>query len=155
MKTSPKKILLICAGTGALAIGGIGLFLPVLPTTPFVLCAAGCYSASSPKLYRKLSRTKYFGEYVRNYKEKTGISTKTRLTSIAFLWIMLLISMLIIGKFAMYIVLSVIGVAVTIHIATIRRKVHVQCGEAILTDTNSQRADNVQSEEIIRQDANS
>jgi uncharacterized membrane protein YbaN (DUF454 family) len=121
-KYSPKKILLLFIGSCALLIGGIGVFIPILPTTPFVLCAAGCYSASSPRLYKKLAGTKFFGEYIKNYREKTGISTQTRLIGIAFLWAMMILSAVLIHKPVMYIVLAVIGTAVTVHIALIRRK---------------------------------
>ena len=59
---------------------------------PFVLCAAGCFGASSPKLYNKLAASRLFGEYVRSYKEKTGISRKTRIKGIAILWLGLFVS---------------------------------------------------------------
>lgn len=116
-----KKIVFICLGCGALALGGIGLLLPVLPTTPFVLCAAGCFGASSPGLYRKLASTRYFGEYINNYKNKTGISNKARLTGIGFLWTTLTVSALLARKPAVIAILALVGVCVTIHIATIHK----------------------------------
>ncbi|MDR3074864.1 MAG: YbaN family protein [Candidatus Methanoplasma sp.] len=73
-----RKALLITAGFIALAVGGIGIFLPILPTTPLVLLAAACFGASSPRLYAKLENTRYFGEYLRNYREGTGISKRAR-----------------------------------------------------------------------------
>ncbi|MGI6004659.1 MAG: YbaN family protein [Christensenellales bacterium] len=117
-----KRIVLLVLGFLALVLGGIGIFLPVLPTTPFVLCAAGCFAASSPALYEKLLRTRYFGEYIRNYKEKTGISARTRWTGIIFLWLMLGISAVLVQKTHVWIILGVVGVCVSIHILTIRRK---------------------------------
>lgn len=124
-KSSPKfkKVILIIVGSTTLVIGGIGVVLPILPTTPFVLCAAGCFSASSPKLYYKLKDTKYFGEYINNYKEKTGISNKARYTGVVFLWVTLIISALIFRHVHVWIILGIVGVAVTIHIMTIRRTV--------------------------------
>lgn len=116
-----KKMILIIAGSTTLVIGGIGIVLPILPTTPFVLCAAGCFSASSPKVYYKLKETKYFGEYINNYKEKTGISNKARYTGVAFLWLTLIISALIFRHVHVWIILGIVGIAVTIHIMTIRR----------------------------------
>lgn len=117
-----KQIILIVLGVLALVLGGVGIFLPVWPTTPFVLCAAGCFGASSPKLYRKLASTQYFGEYIQNYKSKTGISSKTRWTGIVFLWLMLGISSLIFRTWYIWIILGVVGIAVTVHILMIRRK---------------------------------
>lgn len=116
-----KKVILIILGSTTLVIGGVGIVIPILPTTPFVLCAAGCFSASSPKLYYRLKETRYFGEYINNYKEKTGISNKARYTGVAFLWVTLIISALIFRHMHVWIILGIVGVAVTIHILTIRR----------------------------------
>ncbi|MDR0906601.1 MAG: YbaN family protein, partial [Oscillospiraceae bacterium] len=105
----------------ALGAGGIGIFLPILPTTPFVMVAAGCFGASSPRLAEKLENTKIFGEYVRNYRNKTGISKKSRYVGIACLWATLVISGAVVHKPKMLIVLAVVGVAVTIHILMLRK----------------------------------
>lgn len=116
-----RRIILMSLGFVALAVGGIGILLPVLPTTPFVLCAAGCFGASSPGLYHRLERTKYFGEYIRNYRNKTGISPAARWIGIGFLWATLALSGILSQRPAVMVVLAVVGVAVTIHILTIRR----------------------------------
>lgn len=117
-----KRILLISLGSLALAMGGIGLFLPIWPTTPFVLCAAGCFAGSSPALYRRLEATRYFGEYIRNYRDKTGISARARWTGFAFLWGMLILSACVFRSVHVWITLGVVGAAVSVHILTIRRK---------------------------------
>lgn len=116
-----RKIVLVSLGFVALALGGIGLLLPVLPTTPFVLCAAGCFGASSPGLYRRLERIKYFGEYIRNFKNKTGISPAARWIGVGFLWATLTLSAVFSQRPVVMGVLAAVGVAVTIHILTIRR----------------------------------
>lgn len=117
-----RRTILVPAGCIFLAIGGVGIALPVLPTTPFVLLAAGCFASSSPKMYDKLANSKYFGEYVRNYKEKTGISTKTRVISLIFLWGMLGISSYFMRHNTIVLcILLVVGIAVSIHVLTIRR----------------------------------
>jgi uncharacterized protein len=72
----------ICVGLGA-----IGIVLPILPTTPFVLAAAGCFCKSSPKMYNWLLNNKWFGDYIRNYKEGRGLSMKSKITGLTFLWI--------------------------------------------------------------------
>lgn len=118
-----KQVILIVAGFFALVFGGIGIFLPILPTTPFVLCAAGCFAASSPRLYRKLENTKYFGEYIRYYRDRTGISNRARWTAVIFLWASLIISALVFRSSGyVLVILAVVGTAVSIHILTIRRK---------------------------------
>lgn len=88
-----KRIILISIGCIFVGFGGLGLVLLVLPTTPFVLVASACFAASSPTLYNKLINSPYFGEFIRNYREKSGISKKTRITALVFLWTTLLISM--------------------------------------------------------------
>jgi uncharacterized membrane protein YbaN (DUF454 family) len=117
-----KKILLNIAGFLALAAGAIGVLLPIMPTTPFVLCAAGCFSAANPAIYRRLAGSKIFGEYISNYREKTGIGTASRVRGLVFLWTMLIVSALLVRKPLVLAVLGVVGVAVSIHILTIRRK---------------------------------
>jgi uncharacterized membrane protein YbaN (DUF454 family) len=117
-----KRIILLALGGISLLLAGIGAVLPVLPTTPFVLLSAGFFSSSSPRLYRKLAETRYFGEYVRNYKEKTGISRKTRVIGLCWLWGTLIVSALIGRNVRIWIILLAVGIAVSIHILTIRRK---------------------------------
>ncbi|MDR3283283.1 MAG: YbaN family protein [Candidatus Methanoplasma sp.] len=122
-----RKALLVFAGLVSLAIGSVGVFLPILPTTPFVLLAAACFASSSPKLYAKLEGTRYFGEYLRNYRDGTGISGKARWTGVAFLWITLTASALAFRHLHVWVVLAIVGVCVTAHILTIcKSKEHIQ-----------------------------
>lgn len=117
-----KRILLNIIGFAALMCGAVGIALPILPTTPFVLGAAGCFGAANPIMYRRLSDSKYFGEYVRNYRERTGISRAARIRGILFLWVSLSISAIMIRKSHVLIILAVAGAVITVHILTIRRK---------------------------------
>lgn len=115
-----KNRLLIALGFLLLGIGAIGIFLPVLPTTPFVLLAAGCF-AGNPRLSAWLRRSRLFSDYITNYKERKGLSKRTVITSLTFLWIMLGISVVSIKALWAAIVMPCIGVAVTIHILFIAR----------------------------------
>lgn len=121
-KFSIKRYCLLVVGGIALGIGGIGLFLPIWPTTPFVILAAGCFAGSSQKMYKRLIQSKYFGEFIRNYREHTGVSKKSKRNAILYLWIMLLLSAIIIHNPIMYLVLGLIGIGVTLHIALLRKK---------------------------------
>jgi uncharacterized membrane protein YbaN (DUF454 family) len=123
-----KKIVLMTLGSLLLGIGAVGLVIPILPTTPFVLCAAGCFSASSPRLYRKLENTRYFGEYIRNYKSKSGVTKRTKRVSLIFLWGMLALSAALARRPGMWIVLAAVGTGVTVHILCLR-------GRAASTDS--------------------
>jgi uncharacterized membrane protein YbaN (DUF454 family) len=116
-----RKILLIICGTLALILGGIGVIFPILPTTPFVLLAAGCFSAY-PAVYQRISKIRFFREYLESYKSGTPISRKVRAASITALWLALITSMVIAQKLIMFIILPIVGVLVTIHLLTIGRK---------------------------------
>ncbi|HDQ44200.1 MAG TPA: DUF454 domain-containing protein [bacterium] len=87
-----KRILLIAAGIASVAIGTLGIFIPLLPTTPFLLLAAACFIRSSERFYLRLIRHRYLGTYIRNYREKGGITRRHKITTLALLWITILIS---------------------------------------------------------------
>ncbi|OPY28710.1 MAG: hypothetical protein A4E28_01375 [Methanocella sp. PtaU1.Bin125] len=112
-----KKWLLIAAGTLCVCLGITGIFLPLLPTTPFLLLAAACYAASSDRFYRWLINNRWFGRYIRNYREGRGLTLTAKILSVTMLWAA-------IGYSAGFVVQSVyarfaliaIAVAVTSHI---------------------------------------
>lgn len=117
-----KKIVLTMIGLISLLLGAVGIFLPILPTTPFVLLSAGCFSASSPKLSAMLIKSKYFGCYIENYRYKTGVPLASKIRAILFLWISLIVSMIIIKTPFMIGILIVVGTCVTIHLGTLKTK---------------------------------
>ncbi len=81
-----KRILLLTAGTLSLALGILGIFLPILPTTPFLLLAAACYLNSSQKLYNWLINHRILGLYIRSYLLYKAISVKAKFISVLTLW---------------------------------------------------------------------
>ena len=118
-KTSQKivRALFFVAGTITLALGAIGIVLPVLPTTPFLLLALGCYFRSSERMTRWMLTNRYFGKYIRNYKEGKGIPLKTKLFALTVLWIAIGYSALfIIPMLIVQIILFAVAVGVTIHL---------------------------------------
>ena len=89
-KEQGKKLvrtLWFIAGTICVVLGAIGMVLPILPTTPFLLAAAACYYKSSERMHRWLLNNKWFGEYIRNYTEGKGLTMKTKITALTVLWI--------------------------------------------------------------------
>ncbi len=72
------KALWLTAGLICLVLGTIGMVLPILPTTPFLLASAACFCKSSPRMYNWLLNNKYFGEYIKNYKEGKGLPLKNK-----------------------------------------------------------------------------
>ncbi|MDR1558562.1 MAG: YbaN family protein [Clostridiales bacterium] len=121
LRSTLKRVFLITAGLLSLSAGAVGIALPILPTTPFVILAAACFGMSSPRLYHWLANTKYFGEYIRHYREKSVISAQARRTGIAALWLMLSISAIVFRRPLVWLILGLVGVSVTAHILLIGR----------------------------------
>jgi uncharacterized membrane protein YbaN (DUF454 family) len=115
-----KRALLLISGFACLGLGAVGIALPIMPTTPFVICAAVCFSASSPSLYGRLAKMRYFGEYIRNYREGTGISRGARLAGLIMLWAMLAFSAVFVQSTEIRILLACIGAAVSVHLLMLR-----------------------------------
>jgi len=122
-RTSSRLVrgLLISAGTLFVGLGVLGIFLPLLPTTPFLLLAAACYARSSKRFYDWLLNNKWFGNYIKNYREKKGIPSRVKSTTISLLWITIAISAVFAtDNLLVRIVLVVIAIGVAIHILSIR-----------------------------------
>ena len=113
------KYLLITLGSICLALGVIGIFLPLLPTTPFLLLSAALYVRSSEKLYQWLIHQKYLGTYIRNFREHRAIPLRAKIFSISMIWITLTYCAITIsdhiGIKALFIILAV---SITWHILT-------------------------------------
>jgi|APTNR8051073442_1049403.scaffolds.fasta_scaffold36768_1 uncharacterized membrane protein YbaN (DUF454 family) len=86
------KILMIIGGTLSLVIGITGIFIPGLPTTPFLLLTTALYIRSSEKLYNKLLKTRIIGDYIREYREAKGMTLRQKVSSISLMWTMISIS---------------------------------------------------------------
>ncbi|MEL5893146.1 YbaN family protein [Bacteroides sp. GD17] len=80
------KIICIIVGTVSLALGIIGIFVPLLPTTPFLLLTAALYFRGSPRLYQWLLNHKYFGTYIRNFRENKAIPLRAKVISLLLMW---------------------------------------------------------------------
>ena len=113
-----RKTLLIVAGTTCVALGALGVVLPVLPTTPFLLLAAACYARSSRRFHDWLVGDHLLGHYIRTYRERRGIPLRSKVLTLTMMWAS-------IGASAIYAVdlwpvrllLLAIGAGVTYHIA--------------------------------------
>ncbi|SFF64024.1 hypothetical protein SAMN05216353_10412 [Halobacillus alkaliphilus] len=86
------NILLIIIGTISLILGVLGIVLPLLPTTPFLLLTAACYVRSSDRLYNWLMTNKWFGSYIENYKAGRGIPVKAKVSVLIMIWSSMLYS---------------------------------------------------------------
>ena len=114
------RVFLIFVGFISVGLGILGIFLPLLPTTPFLLLAAACFSKSSKRFYNWLLSNKLFGKYIKNYREGLGIPLKIKITSISLLWITIsLTAFFAVDKLFVRIILLIIAIGVTVHILKI------------------------------------
>ena len=79
------RVMLAAAGTVCVGLGILGLFLPVLPTTPFLLLAAACYARASTRFYNRLLNNRVFGPSIREWRRYRSIPYRTKLIAIALI----------------------------------------------------------------------
>lgn len=115
------KLLLISVGTVFLVLGVIGIFLPIVPTTPFLLLAAACYARSSKRFYDWLINNKLFGSFIKNYRDGRGVPLKVKVFTLSLLWVTIVFSVFVIITITMVkLILVIIAFGVSIHILTIK-----------------------------------
>jgi uncharacterized protein len=111
------KALLITIGTLSITLGVIGIVVPLLPTTPLILLGAACYIKASDELYQKLIKKKWLGGYIKDFREKNGITLKNKVLSLSLMWISILGTILFFKvNFWLAAVLIVIAVTVSAYI---------------------------------------
>jgi uncharacterized protein len=115
-----RKYLLIAAGSISLGLGVIGIFVPLLPTTPFLLLAAACYARGSRRLHDWLMSRPRLGEYIRRYREGLGIPLSTKIFTVGLLWATIGFSALVVVEStAVRVLLFLIAAGVTAHLLTL------------------------------------
>lgn len=115
------RALLVAGGTVSVALGVLGIVLPLLPTTPFLLLAAFCYARSSPRLLEWLLSNRWFGEYIRNYREGRGIPLREKLFTLSLLWLTIAVTVVFaLDTWPLRLVLLAIAAGVTIHVARVK-----------------------------------
>ena len=82
-----RRVLLVVTGCLALALGVLGVVLPLLPATPFVLLAAACFAGAWPAMHRRLAESRLFGPMVRAGPGGRYIPPRTKALAIAFAWV--------------------------------------------------------------------
>ena len=115
------RVIVFISGFVFVAIGILGMFLPLLPTTVFLLLAAWCFGRSSEKFYRWVHYNRLFGRYIRDYQSGKGMSVSSKVVSIGVLWIGILASALLTtDNLAVRILLLLIAVGVTWHVVVLK-----------------------------------
>ena len=115
-----KKALFIPLGFICVVLGLVGIVLPILPTTPFLLLAAFLFYRSSEKLHDRLLNSKLLGDYISSYMKHRAIKRKIKIMTITILWSTLIISAVLINNWVIWIALAAVGSAVTFHILRLR-----------------------------------
>ncbi len=115
------KIICIILGTLSLILGVIGIALPLLPTTPFLLLSAALYAHASPRLHRWLLNNRILGEYIRNYTENHAMPLRAKLTSVTLVWASLLYCALYVARGTLWVQITFIllAIAITWHILSL------------------------------------
>ncbi|MBP6018257.1 MAG: YbaN family protein [Burkholderiaceae bacterium] len=111
-----KKALFNVIGILAVTLAILGIFLPLLPTTPFLLLASACFMRGSTRLHYWLHNNKTFGVYLTNIQSGLGIPRRTKIIAISLLWISLGFSAWQISWLWLQCLLLIPGIAVTIYL---------------------------------------
>lgn len=110
------KMLLNVVGSIALVLAILGIFLPLLPTTPFLLLASACYLRGSERMHRWLLAHPLFGDYIRNMQENRGIPLKAKVIAILLMWASMSWSMTMVASIWLKTMLATIGILVTLYL---------------------------------------
>jgi len=116
-----KKWLFAVIGILTMCLGIVGIFVPLLPTTPFLLLSAYFFVKSSPYLYNFLINNKILGFYIKSYIEKKGIPLKLKIFNISLLWLVIGYSVFFVAKsILLKFILVLVALSVTLHIALLK-----------------------------------
>ncbi|HKM37082.1 MAG TPA: YbaN family protein [Thiopseudomonas sp.] len=110
------RYLLFTCGCISVALGVIGIFLPVLPTTPFLLLAAACFARSSKRFYLWLVMHPRLGPWVRDYLDGQGLPLKGKVWALGLMWTSISVSMWIVPLFWVRICMLISAISVSIYI---------------------------------------
>lgn len=116
MLTPLKRALLLIAGVFSLLLGVVGVFLPLLPTVPFVLLAAYCFARSSERLHGWLIHHRYFGPVFDSFQEGKGIPRRVKYRTIAIIWLSMGVSCWVVAKLWLCMLLVIIGLGVSVYL---------------------------------------
>jgi hypothetical protein len=116
MKTAVLKSTLNVIGVIAVALAIFGVFLPLLPTTPFLLLASACFARGSERMHRWLLGNKLFGSAIRDFEQGKGIPRKAKISAVVLLWASMAWSIYLTSSMLLTVALLAIGVGVTTYL---------------------------------------
>jgi len=115
--TGPKRIGLLAIGWLSVGAGLLGIVLPVLPTTCFLLLAGGCFARTSPRAWHWLHHNRLFGRYLRDYREARVIPLRVKAASLGLLWVTIGATFVAVPILVVRIIVVVVALTVTAHVA--------------------------------------
>jgi uncharacterized protein len=117
------RVVLFAAGSLFLVLAAVGVVVPLLPTTPFLILAAICYARSSTRVYRWLVTNRVFGRHLADYLHGRGVSWKVRAGTLVFLWAVITVTaVLFVDALWLRILLFAIAAGVTAHVVLLKRR---------------------------------
>jgi uncharacterized membrane protein YbaN (DUF454 family) len=117
------RYVYLISGVLLVVIGIIGIFLPILPTTIFLILASACFVKGSPRANEWLRNHKFLGAYLKNYQDKSGLTIRAKVLNIAVLWLMILSSAYFFTEeLFIRLLLLAIAIGVTIHLLMVKTK---------------------------------
>ncbi|HYC35569.1 MAG TPA: YbaN family protein [Usitatibacter sp.] len=116
MAFSPRRAAYVAVGILAVALGVIGIFVPLLPTTPFLLLASACFLRGSDRLHRWLLSHGRLGGYIRAFEEGRGIPRRAKIVAIGMLWISIAYALAIVPGAWSAAALVALALGVTIYL---------------------------------------
>jgi uncharacterized membrane protein YbaN (DUF454 family) len=120
------KIVFNLIGCLAVALGVLGIFLPLLPTTPFLLLASACFARGSTRLHNWLQTNRVFGKYLRDYENGKGIPLRGKIWILIFMWTSMSYSIWRTDHLYLRILIMLIGSCVTVYLLRFVPTMHVQ-----------------------------
>ena len=111
-----KRAIYVTLGTICVGLGALGVVLPLMPTTVFLLLAAFFYSRSSDRFHAWLMHNRVFGEYVRNYHEGRGMTAKHKARALIMLWATIALSLWLVDSIIPRVALMVVATGVSVYL---------------------------------------
>ena len=120
------KIAFILLGWLFVGLGVLGVFLPLLPTTPFLLLASACFARGSTRLHQWLLNSRPLGQYLRDYEAGRGIPLRAKIMAVGLMWVSLLVAIVRVPHPLLRVLLALVGIGVTVYLVwfvPVRRQV--------------------------------
>ena len=120
--SGPRAWALRAIGLIFLGLAGIGVILPLMPATCFLLVAAACFARSSPRLYHWMHHNRVFGRLLRDYRDHRIIPMHIKVTSVVVLWVTMGFTLVLVPNWIVRLIVIAIGATITAHVVSVRHR---------------------------------